>query len=433
MSADVIQLPYKAINEFTETNCREIPIYCNFSTLHSEKLIFGSGDSFAKNVNFDSTSFPQNWSSSTLRSEEFINNPIKHFPPKTTENGYLTFLPKQNVCENEFCENEVESKSSTLCYEKSLKEQQNELSNKMGKLRDSSKRILEEEQFAATYEGKYNVEKMDVGIKKLLSSENKINTQNQLLMNSLIDFYKVTENLNKMISIVNGDSNISLRIVDWFVTNYAKKYYTIYNLTISPNTCESSRFKVYNDYKLKLKAYSKKRFDPFCRWERTMLPLQDNKYIETTIGQLNFFKWAIENQVIDYINENYKEIENDMNQRNTTSKKKQMNGRVNTSISSVDSNVSTDTDISTDSENFSTLHFHLPSQPTENGSSSTLCSNKSLMIEPGNVYTKNGNLPILLTKEGSLNSKTRKKREELSVSACKCIKKESVSVVVKFL
>lgn len=230
-------------------------------------------------------------------------------------------------------------------------------------------------------------------INQNLTSENKINTQNQLLMNSLIDFYKVPENLDKMISIVNGDSNISLRIVDWFVTNYAKKYYTIYNLTFSLNTFESYRFKVYNDYKLKLKAYSKKRFDPFCRWERTMLPLQNNQYIETTIGQLNFFKWAIENQVIDYINENYKDIETDMNQRNTTSKKKQLNGRVNTSISSIDSNISTDTDISTDSENLTTL----------------------------------------LTKEGFQNSKTRKKREELSVSACKCIKKESVSIVVKFL
>jgi len=29
-------------------------------------------------------------------------------------------------------------------------------------------------------------------------------------------------------------------------------------------------------------------------------------------------------------------------------------------------------------------------------------------------------------------SKTRKKREELSISACKCIKKESVKIVVKF-
>jgi hypothetical protein len=30
------------------------------------------------------------------------------------------------------------------------------------------------------------------------------------------------------------------------------------------------------------------------------------------------------------------------------------------------------------------------------------------------------------------NNKTRKKRQELSVSACKCIKKETVKIIVKF-
>lgn len=185
---------------------------------------------------------------------------------------------------------------------------------------------------------------------------NQYNTQNQLLLNSLMEFYGNKENIHKMMNIINGESKISLRIVDWFVTNYAKKYYTIYELENTP------RFKVYNDYKLKLKAYSKKRFDPFCRWERISIPYDENNCMETTIGQLNFFKWAIDNKIIDYINENYGEIEKDMNNRNSNSKKR----------------------ISIDSED-----------DVDNG-------------------------------------KTRKKREELSISACKCIKKESVKIVVKF-
>jgi hypothetical protein len=76
------------------------------------------------------------------------------------------------------------------------------------------------------------------------------------------------------------------------------------------------------DYKLKLKAYSKKRFDPFCRWERINIPYKNGTFIQTTIGQLNFFKWALENEVIQYINDNYAIIEKDMNNRNSTSKKK---------------------------------------------------------------------------------------------------------------
>ena len=39
--------------------------------------------------------------------------------------------------------------------------------------------------------------------------------------------------------------------------------------------------------------------------------------------QLNFFKWAIENRVINYIEDHYDIIENDMNNRNSTSKRKE--------------------------------------------------------------------------------------------------------------
>ena len=143
-------------------------------------------------------------------------------------------------------------------------------------------------------------------------------TQNELLLKNLLKYYNEEDNLNKMLSIINGESRISLRIVDWFVTNYAKQKFTVYNIEKN-NT--NIRFKVYFDYKLKLKAYSKKRFDPFCRWERITIPYKDDKVIQTTIGQLNFFKWAIENDVINYIENNYSNIENDMNNRNSSSKK----------------------------------------------------------------------------------------------------------------
>ena len=142
-------------------------------------------------------------------------------------------------------------------------------------------------------------------------------TQNDLLLNKLMEFYKQEENLDSMLSIINGESKISLRIVDWFATNYAKKYYTLYTLSES-----NKRFKVYIDYKLKLKAYSKKRFDPFCRWERINIPYKNGTFIQTTIGQLNFFKLALENEVIKFINDNYTIIEKDMNNRNSTSKRK---------------------------------------------------------------------------------------------------------------
>ena len=144
----------------------------------------------------------------------------------------------------------------------------------------------------------------------------KYSSQNSLLLNNLQQYYSENNNLDKMLKIINGDINISLRIVDWFTTNFAKKNYTVYDL---PN---GNRFKVYNDYKLKLRSYSKKRFDPFCRWERINIPYKGETHLQTTIGQLNFFKWAFDNKVIDYIESNYDAIEKDMNSRNSTSKRK---------------------------------------------------------------------------------------------------------------
>ena len=100
-------------------------------------------------------------------------------------------------------------------------------------------------------------------------------TQNDLLLKNLQTFYDKDNNLDRMLEIINGRSKTSLRIVDWFATNYAKKHYIVYNLQRDKN----QRFKVYSDYKLRLKAYSKRRFDPFCRWERITIPYKNNTSI----------------------------------------------------------------------------------------------------------------------------------------------------------
>ena len=140
-------------------------------------------------------------------------------------------------------------------------------------------------------------------------------TQNDLLLKNLKEFYSKNDRIDMMLRVINGDSKISLRIVDWFVTNYANEKYIVYELA------NEKRIKVYDSYKLNLRAYSKKRFDPFCRWDRITIPYKEDTHIQTTIGQLNFFKWAIENKIIEYIDENYESIEKDMNSRNSTSKK----------------------------------------------------------------------------------------------------------------
>ena len=143
-------------------------------------------------------------------------------------------------------------------------------------------------------------------------------TQNSLLLTKLLEFYNKDGNMERILPIINGESLVSLRLIDWFATNYSKKNYTVYPLTMKNG--DEKRFKVYIDYKLKLKAYSKKRFDPFCRWDRITIPYKEDTYIQTTIGQLNFFRWALENKILDCIEKNLTKINNDMNNRNSTAK-----------------------------------------------------------------------------------------------------------------
>ena len=132
-------------------------------------------------------------------------------------------------------------------------------------------------------------------------SENK----NKLLMDKINLFFENEVNKKILINILNNNFNISLRIIDWFVTNYCKKY----NIFWVEN---NQRFVVYLNYKLQLKAYSKKYFDPFCRRERIFFHYKDEEYLETTVGQLNFFKWIIEHNIINYIKNHYEDIEFDM-------------------------------------------------------------------------------------------------------------------------
>jgi hypothetical protein len=71
---------------------------------------------------------------------------------------------------------------------------------------------------------------------------------------------------------------------------------------------------VHFHYKRELKAYSKRLFDPFCRRERISFQIRGQAPIEeTTVGQLNFFRWAIEKGVINYILEHVADVEKDMN------------------------------------------------------------------------------------------------------------------------
>jgi hypothetical protein len=151
-----------------------------------------------------------------------------------------------------------------------------------------------------------------------------IYSKDELLRIKLILFYKNKDNLNILLPIILQQTRLSLRSLDWFVTNYCKKYNINYPLDKNGTIISYFPFK---SYKSQLKAYSKKFCDPFCRRERIIFDYQNDQiidfksniklnhkeYIITTIGQLNFFKFAIQDSIIKYAIENIIDIENDMN------------------------------------------------------------------------------------------------------------------------
>jgi hypothetical protein len=130
-----------------------------------------------------------------------------------------------------------------------------------------------------------------------------IQSQEQWVLYRLERFYteKVTARVR---NILTGNSDLSLRLIDWFVTNYAKKF------NISYMTKANKHVIVYLSYKSHLKAYSKKMFDPFCRWKR--IKFRD---MDTTVGQLNFFEWAITDEVLDYLEKHRDAVHADMETR----------------------------------------------------------------------------------------------------------------------
>ena len=109
--------------------------------------------------------------------------------------------------------------------------------------------------------------------------------------------------IDKFMKII-VQNKLKIIIIEYFITNYSKKYQIIIKKS------NNDFFYINDEYKNQLKSFNKKFFDPYKR--NNKFELEHNKQIIiTTVGQMNFFKWAIENQIINYIEEHYKEIVED--------------------------------------------------------------------------------------------------------------------------
>ena len=148
-----------------------------------------------------------------------------------------------------------------------------------------------------------------------------MSSPDELLLGSLDRFYREPgrlEVVRKVIERVDPGA-MSLRSLDWLVTNYAKKR----DRSVTYVTADGRVFDVHRAYKEQLASFSKKYFDPFRRGgdeARISYPPEGDGVgpsMDTTVGQLNFFRWAIRYGVIDYCAHHLEEIERDMKEAST--------------------------------------------------------------------------------------------------------------------
>lgn len=115
-----------------------------------------------------------------------------------------------------------------------------------------------------------------------------------------------------IIPLTTQKSEISLRALDWLVTNYSKKH----NITL---LYQGKIVNVFQEYKNALSHYRRRNFDPFRRRVRIFFDI-DGETHETTVGQLNFILWAENKGICKYTFENIEQIERDMNETTKQSK-----------------------------------------------------------------------------------------------------------------
>jgi hypothetical protein len=270
-------------------------------------------------------------------------------------------------------------------------------------------------------------DKVNITIKSCKS----ISSKQALLIIPITKYFSDRRILNKLITILKGEG-ISLRLVDWFVTNYCKKHNVMYNVMDFrppvPGMTEAQRRSfdnfiiVHTNYKGQLKAYSKRNFDPFCRRNRIRFYYEENKYFITTVGQLNFFKWALENNIVDYVQKHMKEIEDDMNLRCENIKKP--GTKIAKAASGAGAGAGADATVAEDDG----------TRNDEHGTGSGVGSAGSTVV--GTRKNKPQDGTITVTTEKGIKTKkapgTRKKRKEISQSASKSLSIHNLPTTLVF-
>jgi hypothetical protein len=179
---------------------------------------------------------------------------------------------------------------------------------------------------------------------------------NDLLLRSLRAFFNEPSNANAFLDVLQARNGIpSLRFFDWLVTSF-DKHRTVFHSIDSKGVRRVMNLST--SYRSQLKSFNKRRFDPFSRRDRIVFPVRDTRAVPsapssvvrdgvetrkirggqsrglhkpreaeltepvgddevvhqlvTTVGQINFFRWCITNDVLAYARQHKDDIDSDM-------------------------------------------------------------------------------------------------------------------------
>lgn len=140
-------------------------------------------------------------------------------------------------------------------------------------------------------------------------------SKERLIIKSVEKFYNQNrEYLNLMKDITTGRNHtISLRILDWLVTSYARRHNAV---ILHKGTVTH----IHTAYKLYLTSHSKKLFDAFRRRKRVHVTesgkIEDgeisNPFMVTTVAQMVFFAWCFEIGLLEFAQNHIRDIEDDL-------------------------------------------------------------------------------------------------------------------------
>lgn len=238
------------------------------------------------------------------------------------------------------------------------------------------------------------------------ASKEKFTSKEMDILSKNKKFYSTdVKYINLLLEIIDGTADIPIRAIDWFVTNYSKKNNTCYKIKIN-NKIEL--FNVNNEYQNQLNGYTKDYFDPFCRENKLTYTYKYNngksdkkiKFI-SSIGQLNFFRWAIRNKVINYVMRHLDEIDKDHKETDKKNKERKKNIQSIKTNSNTNDNsyiISDDPDpIICSSDKIKSLHITPIKSTSSNKSDSENKSRRQLLSKSAYDHgIKKINMPIKL-------------------------------------